>query len=992
MNKRIDFNGIKRNKPETQYGAGDCEHVINMRHKNGAWRAVGKIEDKFKTDTGNSIEVKADDIFYLKSLDIVAWYVYVENGGSTITFRNTKTNQNYPAIFLPNEKVKNILNLNETIIIITDRKIRYYMKMEDSDIRELIMDEFSLSFFVNPHPKMNPSGTSHNKNDENMYSGFEWDEMLGAPKKEYDRLLTNYIRKDDKDFFCGCLILTHAIELYDGTTMQISPLQFVINNGFYALGEHGLGDYASGVHNGLPIYNGIEPFRWTTGGYVIPPSPDYNAMLGGCEIRLNRISYKLTFPRDVDTAINHLMDIGLIKEIAVYGYHFDPIEGENFNHFKGINIHKNCRWEFNCGIIDICKQLNETKSLYKIGSIKKLPTISEDDDTFFLRFDLTEFRTNKTLELGEWWNSYEGNISGIYDNMLYLADTKETVSKRILNTFYGGVNKESLQQTIEYIFYLKYTEATTGKYRQLKREILAKERSIRSLQSIPYIENSKDAKMAIIYKSGVYDSGSYAGKPRYRYAVFFDNSDNYKIKNFNSLEKTDFGFFIAHYNKKDVAIFTSPPSPNDRPKSGEWGEQYYNNIFSTKILSTFQTNSPGNPERWAIYTYSTMANNRLPIQPFMDGEIVNPDEISDLVNGNESAFTEEPTENPNLIRFSKINNPFAFDVLNAYRVGTDKILDVNVNLEELSTGQFGQYPPVIFTQNGIYSLLRQNANVIFSNIDQISNDLIMRANSSFSTNYGIFFASADGKLKVINGKKVATVSDDLLLDPSKLLNGNQDYELFIGNKDFQQYGANHFPALTDKIPKDNFADFLQNAIIGYFEKENELIISNNDKGYSYIFNIAQNLFSIRTEAFVKFIKSYPGLLAVKKNENSLIMYNSDKENVSNTEILIETKPINSSEFLTNYRRIILRMFKDKGSRNKIFNFSIFGSDDCNRWNILTAKQIHYDDVQEHKDVYIGHGWKTLKYYKIVITASLNPSDYISHIDVDIDSTYDEKLR
>ena len=71
---------------------------------------------------------------------------------------------------------------------------------------------------------------------------------------------------------------------------------------------------------------------------------------------------------------------------------------------------------------------------------------------------------------------------------------------------------------------------------------------------------------------------------------------------------------------------------------------------------------------------------------------------------------------------SVVNNPFVFEASGDNTVGTGKILGIVANTEAVSQGQFGQYPLLVFTDEGIYAM-SVNAEGLYSSIHPISREV-----------------------------------------------------------------------------------------------------------------------------------------------------------------------------------------------------------------------------------------------------------------------------
>lgn len=159
---------------------------------------------------------------------------------------------------------------------------------------------------------------------------------------------------------------------------------------------------------------------------------------------------------------------------------------------------------------------------------------------------------------------------------------------------------------------------------------------------------------------------------------------------------------------------------------------------------------------------------------------------------------------PNYIISSEVNNPFVFPASGYNKVGTGRIIAMSTMTQALSQGQFGQYPLIVFTTEGIWAV-SVNATGLLQSVHPMSREVALEDNPCITqTDGAVFFASEKG-LMVISGSQVACVSSQL--------SGRDD--TFQG---VAQMG--------------NFTDYLRSAFIAYDYRDSLLWIFNRESPLS----------------------------------------------------------------------------------------------------------------------------------------------------------------
>lgn len=197
---------------------------------------------------------------------------------------------------------------------------------------------------------------------------------------------------------------------------------------------------------------------------------------------------------------------------------------------------------------------------------------------------------------------------------------------------------------------------------------------------------------------------------------------------------------------------------------------------------------------------------------------------------------------------SEVLNPFYFPPEHSYLM-PGEIINLAVNTEQISTSQVGQFPLYVFTTEGIYALQVGDGKVLYSNVIPISAEVAVKGSDVLPTKYGVIFVTDKG-LKLISGQEV--------IDFSEPIDGAIDMNVRNSRK-YVSY--NNTPGLYNILPYLSavpFSEYSQNAVMGYDITENEVIVSNPDYNYSYVFSLKTNTWHKITEVFSDFNR-YLGL-------------------------------------------------------------------------------------------------------------------------------------
>lgn len=158
---------------------------------------------------------------------------------------------------------------------------------------------------------------------------------------------------------------------------------------------------------------------------------------------------------------------------------------------------------------------------------------------------------------------------------------------------------------------------------------------------------------------------------------------------------------------------------------------------------------------------------------------------------------------------SEVNNPFVFRAEGNITVGNGKIMALASLTQALSQGQFGQYPLIIFTDEGIFAASIDNTGVVKA-VHPMSREVLNNVRSVTQTDGAVFFSSAKG-LMVVVGNEVKCVSEQM--------NG-----------------------ICSGVISGSFQSYLKNAFIAYDYRDSLLWILNGSS-ICYLYSIRSGTFS-----------------------------------------------------------------------------------------------------------------------------------------------------
>ena len=269
---------------------------------------------------------------------------------------------------------------------------------------------------------------------------------------------------------------------------------------------------------------------------------------------------------------------------------------------------------------------------------------------------------------------------------------------------------------------------------------------------------------------------------------------------------------------------------------------------------------------------------------------------------------------------SVVNNPFVFEASGDNTIGTGKIIGIVANTEAVSQGQFGQYPLLVFTDEGIYAM-SVTSEGLYGSVHPISREVCNNPDSITPTDRLVYFTSDKG-LMAISGGTAKCVSTSM---------------------------SGKIPKNFKKLLTESFLDFLKNCIIAYDYRDSLLRIYKKSKGWFknesgeqdfdenekiyYIYNMVDGTFgmSVVDAPIDKIANDYPDNV-VQDIAMSIFTLtgkpdiNEDTESYSGS---FTTRPLKLGGSMTlKSLRAVKHLFdSDEGT----IGLEIYGSNDCKLW-------------------------------------------------------------
>lgn len=295
---------------------------------------------------------------------------------------------------------------------------------------------------------------------------------------------------------------------------------------------------------------------------------------------------------------------------------------------------------------------------------------------------------------------------------------------------------------------------------------------------------------------------------------------------------------------------------------------------------------------------------------------------------------------------SVVNNPFVFEASGDNTVGTGSILGITANTEAVSQGQFGQYPLLVFTTEGIYGM-SVSSEGLYSNIYPISREVCNNADSITPTDKLVFFTSDKG-LMAVSGGTCSCVSSQL--------SGRSSFSQILLGLDF--------------------LNRIKECKIAYDYKSSLLYLGTSMN--TFVYNMKEGVFSAVLGSFENVVNDYPDNLIQKGSDvySFSLIPNKDEDNTEYSGMII-SRPLKlgGSTLLKSIRSIKHLYSLNDGE----IQFSVAAS--------------NLPDVIQNGDALGSLGGKPWKYFALSYNfENLNARDYFACTLVETQTRRNDKMR
>ena len=358
-------------------------------------------------------------------------------------------------------------------------------------------------------------------------------------------------------------------------------------------------------------------------------------------------------------------------------------------------------------------------------------------------------------------------------------------------------------------------------------------------------------------------------------------------------------------------------------------------------------------------------------------------------------YSEQNTviERPNVLKVSALNNPLSFPAAQTYQPSQGEIIGMQSNTTALSQGQFGQFPLYVFSSDGVYAMqVSTSGDVVYSAQTPVSRDVCINHNSIAGTDSAVVFASKRG-LMAISGTTAT------------LFSGKMDgYLPSCVNSSPIIIKVAAVAGFEDALSTATFNDYIEGASVAYNYQENELIVTNPDYPYAYVFNFNSGEWAKISPNPKLFVNRYPECYGVIDN----VVYDMQNNHRSIATVLLLTKPIKMGTLAhkrilqSALRGIVKRSLSDlylrgepvlfRGESLDIFSdvgLYILGSNDAEHFTLVSGKE----SIVDIRDLVTKmNKSKAYKYFMVALAGGVRTDVSLNYMEFIASESFNNRLR
>lgn len=451
------------------------------------------------------------------------------------------------------------------------------------------------------------------------------------------------------------------------------------------------------------------------------------------------------------------------------------------------------------------------------------------------------------------------------------------------------------------------------------------------------------------YHAARYGNGSPLSTPTYSFKFFIRTDEN------------DVATVLAHWGRGDTINF--PPGYGSSV-IGIYGYLCYPDSRCFKV--EVKNNSSGR-----AWTLPMKEHPNLDCAYWLSGNLT--DTLQNILDrmSYSASFTATESrviENGKMMIVSESSNPFIFPV-DGRKSFNSNILAIATTTKALSTGQFGQFPLYVFTEDGIHSIAIANDGT-FGNTTPLSRDVAIKGTVT-PIEQAIVFTTKQGVM-LLAGSDIRNISPNM--------NGKH----YVMETDAAAMLAD--TAWADYVQSANepFMEFMGAAKSVFDYVGHRLIFFNFSKSYGYVYALDSDtwhkfyftdmlpsaLINSYPDAFVTFQTGGQGASRIF-NLSTFLDGSNSSQSVLPGIIATRNLDFDAPDIYKRINRIRLRGDYEKGH----VKYMLLGSNDGTNFRVLSSLR--------------GPSWKQ---FRIIVLSSLASNERLSYAEIDYDTAFADKIR
>ena len=343
----------------------------------------------------------------------------------------------------------------------------------------------------------------------------------------------------------------------------------------------------------------------------------------------------------------------------------------------------------------------------------------------------------------------------------------------------------------------------------------------------------------------------------------------------------------------------------------------------------------------------------------------------------------------NRVQVSDQNNLLHWPAKHSYQVHNEDvtIIGISAQSQPLSEGQFGEFPLYIFTSNGIWALVQGSGLVLYERTLPLNKEIAIEG--SVLSLGDVMLYCTEESVKILSGRTVVSISDAVEGEVDNPLKEDTTYGNYVNDDSIiqvKEYLSDPPGSGIGAAPAISFEVYLQAAIIGFDHINQEVIISNSNYDYSYVYNKESKVWHKVSQSYDQFVLSPGGNLGIDGNNAYLI--ESDTSN-DERDCFIQTRPFSFAT--TEYKRIkrlIMRLRSTPYSKGDNHMLLLYGSINGSEYKLLQG--IKTDSYSLHQ-MMLRQAWVSCRYF-IIVWGVKSSDAVVEELEVDVVTTQKKKIR